>query len=136
MNDDARPAPAARHTIVIVDDDERVRKHLTLLLDWSGEWLVVGEASEVHEAIVLCRDVRPDLVLLDRYMADGDGLELARLFRTLARRPHVVLLTGGIVDAAVEARAAAAGIDRCIEKTTPPLELLRSLRELAQKGTA
>jgi DNA-binding NarL/FixJ family response regulator len=118
-----------RPTVLLVDDDERIRRTLTLLLRWSGDWEVVGAAPDGVAAVELAADRQPDLVLLDRWLGDGDGLCVVPRLRALARPPLVVMLSAE-VDPVVHQQALELGAAGCLEKTMPPLELLRALREL------
>jgi DNA-binding NarL/FixJ family response regulator len=83
MNNHQQPATVARHTILLVDDDARVRQNMALLLRWAGDWEVVGEAEDGDGALALAAARRPDLVLLDRWLADGDSLQLLPRLRAL-----------------------------------------------------
>jgi DNA-binding NarL/FixJ family response regulator len=129
MTDAQPPSTPARHTILLVDDDVRVRHNLILLLRWAGDWDVVGEASDATSALDLATALLPELVLLDRWLADGDGLRLLPQLRALRPPPLVAILTGDPLvvnqaqDFAPEATA-------CLDKMTPPLDLLQTLRGL------
>ena len=61
--------------ILVVDDHEVVRAGLCRLLDGEADFKVIGQAGGGHEAVRLCRDVKPDVVLLDYGLPDLDGLE-------------------------------------------------------------
>jgi DNA-binding NarL/FixJ family response regulator len=132
VSDSQQPA-AARHTILLVDNDARVRQNLTLLLRWAGDWDVVGEAEDGDGALALAAAQRPELVLLDRWLADGDGLLLLPQLQALDPPPRVIILTA---DPAVVAPALAPGAAICLDKMTPPLELLEALRGLIAARTS
>jgi DNA-binding NarL/FixJ family response regulator len=129
MNDHQQPATVVRHTILLVDDDARVRQNLALLLRWAGDWEVVGEAEDGGGALALAATRRPDLVLLDRWLADGDSLQLLPRLRALDSSLRIAILTADptTVD---QAQALAPGVAICLDKMTPPLELLATLRAL------
>ena len=129
MNDHPQPTATARHTILLIDDDARVRQNMALLLRWAGDWEVVGEAVDGAGALALAATCRPDLVLLDRWLADGDVLQLLPQLRALDSAPRIAILTAD--PAAVEqAQQIAPGVAICLDKMTPPLELLAALRAL------
>ena len=129
MNDHPQPATVARHTILLVDDDARVRQNMALLLRWAGDWEVVGEAEDGDGALALVAIKRPDLVLLDRWLADGDSLQLLPRLRALDTSLRVAILTAdpAVID---QTQALAPGITICLDKMTAPLELLAALRAL------
>jgi DNA-binding NarL/FixJ family response regulator len=57
------PDPLVR--IVVVDDQEVVRAGFAALLDRQADFTVVGTAADGAEALRVCRDRRPDVVLMD-----------------------------------------------------------------------
>ena len=119
--------PAARRSILLVDDDRNVRQTLTMLLRWAGDWEVVGEAADGERALALAAAHSPDVVLLDRWLEDGDGLRMVPRLCALARPPLVVMLTAE-PDMTAQQQALAQGVAIWLDKLTPPLELLSVLR--------
>jgi DNA-binding NarL/FixJ family response regulator len=77
------PAPIR---IVIADDHQVVRTGYSALLDTQPDFTVVGTASNGAEAIKLCRDLRPDVILMDVRMPETDGIEATR--QLLEPTPH------------------------------------------------
>jgi YesN/AraC family two-component response regulator len=73
---DRRTASIAK--IIIADDHELARAGLRSLLSGERGIQVVGEAANGREAVLLCRRLRPDLVLMDVRMPDMDGLAVTR----------------------------------------------------------
>jgi PAS domain S-box-containing protein len=104
-------------SVVIVDDAPEVRGLVRTQLKLSGRFVVVGEGRTGTEAVELCRDHQPDIVLLDVSMPDMDGLEALSKIREVAPQARVVMYTGfeesGLGDRARELGAAA-----LIEKST------------------
>jgi DNA-binding NarL/FixJ family response regulator len=127
MNDRRQPTASARHTVLLVDDDARVRQHMALLLRWAGDWEVVGEAEDGDSALTLAAAQHPDLVLLDRWLANSDSLKLLPQLRALEPSPRVAILTA---DPTVVDQALVPGTAIYLDKMTPPLELLAALRTL------
>jgi DNA-binding NarL/FixJ family response regulator len=87
---DRSPAPAR---VIIADDHELSRAGLRSLL--AGEhWLdLIGEASNGREALALCRDLNPDLALLDVRMPEMDGLAATRLIKQACPKTSVLIIT-------------------------------------------
>ena len=79
--------PRAR--VLIVDDDPSFRTAAFVLLAARG-YQVVGQANSAAEGLALASAVRPDAVLLDVNLPDGDGLALAARL-TAAGGPRVLL---------------------------------------------
>jgi DNA-binding NarL/FixJ family response regulator len=128
-------AIAPIHTVLLVDDNERVRRSLRLLLRWSGIWDVVGEAADSASVPDMVVALQPDLVLLDRWLTDGDGLHIVPLLLALARPPLVVILSAE-PDAMLLSEAHGLGAAICLDKMTPPLDLLAALRDLVDRSAA
>jgi CheY-like chemotaxis protein len=76
--------------VLIVDDDSGFRGLAAELLRARG-YRVIGEAGSAQEAMVLVREVRPDAVLLDVELPDGDGVALADRLRAEEHAPRVLL---------------------------------------------
>jgi DNA-binding NarL/FixJ family response regulator len=87
--------------IVIADDHQVVRTGYSALLDTQADFTVLGTAENGAEAVNLCRDVHPDVVLMDVRMPEIDGIEATRQLLELGRNPatdaypvpHVLVLT-------------------------------------------
>ena len=89
-------------TVLIVDDESEIRTSLRGVLNDEG--LRVLEASGGREALEIVRAEQPDLVLLDVWMPDIDGIELLRELRSESNPPQVVMISGhGNVETAVRA---------------------------------
>jgi CheY-like chemotaxis protein len=77
-------------TVLVVDDDAAFRSLARRMID--GDRLtVVAEADGVAAAIAAADTLRPDAVLVDVGLPDGDGIALARQLCALPWRPRVVL---------------------------------------------
>lgn len=80
-------------TIVIVDDEAPARERLREMLAEVGGWETVGEAANGKEALAVCAQQNPDVVLLDIRMPGMDGIELAGHLAALPTPPAVVFTT-------------------------------------------
>jgi two-component system, cell cycle response regulator DivK len=100
--------------ILIVDDEEDVRKYLTALLRKNGHQTVT--ASDGKEALELARAERPDLVTLDLMMPNQSGTDFYRQLsqdRDLAATP--VIVVSGLPGRHLAVREPAAVFDKPID---------------------
>jgi two-component system nitrate/nitrite response regulator NarL len=81
------------YRVLIADDHPLARKAVRSMLDMDSAFFVVGEAYNGEEAILLCGEVEPDLVIMDVHMAPINGLEATRRIKQLYPHIRIVVLT-------------------------------------------
>ena len=85
-------SPAVR--IVVADDHPVARAGFAALLDTQPDFTVVGTACDGAEAVRICRELSPDVVLMDVRMPGMDGIEATRqLAGSALGRPRILILT-------------------------------------------
>jgi DNA-binding NarL/FixJ family response regulator len=84
------PAPVR---VLIVDDHALARAGMRMLLAGARRLEIVGEAADGRDALILCRRLRPDLVLMDVRLPDMDGLAATRAIRNAQPEIRVLLIT-------------------------------------------
>lgn len=83
------------YTIVIVDDEEELRRAIINRIDWDAVgFRIVGEADNGIEALDLVEKMEPDLLMTDIRMPFLSGLELARQVREIRPATQIVFLSG------------------------------------------
>ena len=113
--------------VLLVEDNELARDAMRLLLQVSGHRVSV--AATVAEALTTARSDRPDLILLDLTLPDGDGLEVARGLTADKNPPTFVALTGHD-GAEVSERCLAAGCVSVMVKPVTYKELVATVGPL------
>ena len=84
-------APRAR--LLVVDDHAFMRVAINAILTRDSSLEVVGEARDGQEAIERCRELHPDLVLMDVSMPRMNGLEATRKLKAQSPETSVLILT-------------------------------------------
>ena len=79
--------------VMIVDDHDMVRRGLVTFLMVCPDLELVGEATDGEEALRLCEQVRPDVILMDLVMPKMNGTEATRAIRERWPQVQVVALT-------------------------------------------
>lgn len=126
------------HQILIIEDEKEIRRFVRLALE--GEGLKVFEAENCHRGLIEAGTRRPDLLILDLGLPDGDGLDLIRDLRQWSSIPIIVL--SAREDESDKVAALDAGADDYLTKPFGISELLARVRvalrrfgQVAQKST-
>jgi YesN/AraC family two-component response regulator len=81
--------------LLIVDDDRFIREGLSDLIDWAELGVdIVGSAEGGHEALRIMSEQRPDILITDIQMPQGDGLELIAQIRSHNWDTQIIVLSG------------------------------------------
>jgi two-component system, NarL family, invasion response regulator UvrY len=119
--------------ILVVDDHTLVRDGLCRLIEGEKEMQVVGQAGSGHEAVRLCREIKPDLVLLDYQLPDIDGLETTQQIVALGLGTRILILTM-YANEEYATRLIRAGAGGFLVKAASADELLAAIQKVANKG--
>ena len=118
-------------TVLIVDDDERLRKMLQRTLIYEG--LNVLTAADGREALDQVRTGRPDLIILDWMMPEMNGIEVMRHLRAEQDQTLVLMLTArDAIDNRVEGLQS--GADDYLVKPFAPAELVARVHALLRRS--
>ncbi len=120
--------------ILVVDDDRVLRGALRIVLEAAGYDVI--EAADGDAALRVFGEHGADLVLLDIFLPERDGLEVIRALRAAIPPPTIVAMSGGGRIGYVEVLGAAAafGAARTLRKPFEARELLAAIRELLDRG--
>jgi DNA-binding NarL/FixJ family response regulator len=123
-----------RITVAIVDDHAMFAEGLARILKQECDLEFVGSASNVAEALALVEDQRPQIVLMDFHLPDGDGAEATE--KILRRWPLTkILMLSGIGRNDLLARAIEAGCSGFLAKTRPTHEAVAAIRAASRGET-
>ncbi|HEY0371150.1 MAG TPA: response regulator transcription factor [Thermoanaerobaculia bacterium] len=119
--------------VVIAEDQAMVLGALAALLEIEGDFEVVGRAQDGEEALGICREKRPDVLLTDIEMPRRTGLELAAALKQEKLPTRVIILTtfarGGYLRRALEA-----GASGYLLKDSPAEHLANAVRRVKAGG--
>ena len=80
-------------SVLIVEDENTIADLHSQFIGSLDGYRVVGIASTVQQATMMQQALTPDLILLDHFLPDGQGLSLLRQWRTLASMPNIVFVS-------------------------------------------
>jgi DNA-binding NarL/FixJ family response regulator len=113
--------------LLLADDHALVRRGMRALLETQPGTRVVGEAADGIEALALCEQHRPDVVVLDVAMPRLSGIDVAERVRRLVPPPHVIMLSMH-ADEAYVLRALQAGAQAYLLKDATDEDLIPAVR--------
>ena len=124
----SKPSPnSSPIRVVLVDDHPMVRMSLRMLLRSTADIDVVGEAADGEDALRICAQVHPDLVLMDLRLPGLDGVATTRALQGHAPVPHVLVLTA-FYDERLIPQALAAGASGYVLKDGDVEEFIAAIR--------
>jgi len=119
--------------VLLVDDEEEVRKGIRDRIDWPGFGLeVVGEAENGREALEFFDETIPDIVITDINMPFMDGLELTEKIRAGFPNVKIIILTG-FDDFKFAQTAIKFGVSDYILKPVLPADINKLLDNLSKQ---
>lgn len=116
-----------RPLVLIVDDSSHVTGPLQILFEETGRRVAI--ADSIAAAVRACEAERPDLMLLDVSLPDGDGLSVLALLAGRPGLPAVTVALTGHDDPLTVQRCRAAGCRDVLLKPVPVRDLLRRATE-------
>lgn len=120
----ARPPSGHAPLILIIEDEEPIRRFLRATLE--ANHFRIKECSTARDGVLQAVTIRPDLILLDLGLPEGDGLQVTKTIRTESSVPIVVLSARG--QESDKVAALDAGADDYLTKPFGVGELLARIR--------
>jgi len=129
-----RDEAARQARLLIADDHDLIRESTRYMVEGEKDLEVVGEAVNGQHALELCRQLRPDLVLMDARMPEMDGLTATRVIKEELPAIRVLVVTA-YESEDYRREAASAGATGYILKDAPREQLLEAVRKaLTDRG--
>jgi len=116
--------------LLLVEDHSLVAMALDSAFETVSDIELVGQAGSIEEAVTATAEHQPDVVLLDRRLPDGDGIDAIGTLREQCAKARVLVFTGG-ADRSAVARIAAAGGAGLLLKAGLLEDLLDTIRRVA-----
>ncbi len=125
----------AKIRVLVVDDHAMFRDGLRAVLEHQEDMAVVGEAGDADTALVLARQLAPDVILMDLNLPNRSGVEVTREVCGTLPRVRVIALTMYRDDDMIAA-AVQAGVSGYVLKDARATDLLQAIRTVAAGGAA
>jgi len=122
-----------KKTVVVVEDDARLREHLIKMLDLPEDITCLFAVSSAEEALEKIPSYRPDVVLMDVNLPGISGIDCIRDLKKKQPRLEVVMLTAYDVDDNIF-RALKEGASGYLLKTSTPEDIYNAIRDVHSGG--
>lgn len=120
--------------VIVVDDHDMVRKGIISYLLTEANILVEGEARSGTEGVKLAKQVKPDIVLMDLLMEDGNGITATKEILTFLPNCKIIIITSYYDDQQVFP-ALEAGAFSYLLKTASAEEIVQAIYKAVQGET-
>ena len=120
-------------SVLLVDDHRLIRMGISALLNAESDLEIVGEATSAREVMGMVESTKPNVVLMDISLDDGDGILLTKEITKSYKNIGVIMLSMHVKEDFIQ-RSLKAGASGYILKDSPKEELLRAIREVGVGG--
>ena len=117
--------------VLIADDHDALQEGVRTIIERQPGWEVCGTSSNGKEAVEQAQILKPDIVILDLFMPELNGLEATRQIKRALPETEILIFTGNDQEGAIQ-QAFAAGARSFILKSEPLTRLVEAIRALAQ----
>lgn len=118
-----------RMRIVLVDDDATIVEEISAVLAIHDDMVVVAQGTNGEEAVQLCSEHQPDVILMDIVMPVMNGIEATRIITSHHPQAKIIALSGSD-DTDTVKQMIAVGAAGYLLKDTPPDELAGTIRTI------
>jgi DNA-binding NarL/FixJ family response regulator len=118
--------------VALIEDNDVFREALEMLLGLQSGLEVVASASDGNDAVALCREHEPDVVLMDYRLPGIDGVQATKQLLETCPEVAVVCLTASANLREVDALYAAGAV-ACLTKDEPLEDIVSAIRGAAAK---
>ena len=116
-------------TILVVDDNEPVRRSIQTLLGSRKGWFVCGEAADGLQAVKEAKSLRPDLIIMDVSMPKMNGLDAAKIILREVRESRILIISQNDPDI-VRRQTVEANVHGFVAKSNIHRELIEAIEEI------
>jgi DNA-binding NarL/FixJ family response regulator len=117
--------------VALIEDNDVFREALEMLLGLQAGLEVVASAADGNDAVALCREHEPDVVLMDYRLPGIDGVQATRQLLETCPEVAVVCLTASANLREVDALYAAGAV-ACLTKDEPLEDIVSAIRGAAR----
>jgi len=120
-------------TIVLFEDNDRLRESLSYLLNSDEGYEVKGDYNNCNDAVNVTRELQPDVVLMDIDMPGNSGIKGVALVKATRPETAVIMYTVFEDDERLF-QCLCAGANGYLLKKTPPVKLFDAINEVLNGG--
>lgn len=120
--------------VAIVEDDDKIRNSMAVLLDGSHGFICIGQYESAESALRELPMKKPDVVLMDIHLGGMNGIQAVAEINEILPKILVVMLTV-VEDTSKIFKALQAGAVGYLVKSTPADEILASIRDVTEGGS-
>lgn len=117
-------------SVAIVEDHQMLSDALATLVSHTSDMVMAGLADTCAGGLALVERTRPDVLVLDVGLPDGDGIDLVAEVRQCHPAVSILIMTS-LSDTETLQRAIDAGVNGFVPKRRPAVELLAAIRQAA-----
>lgn len=132
MSPASTPTPPRAVRLLVIDPSEVVRRGVKSVFAEPGQppVRVVADVDSAAAALSACRELHPDVVLIEIQLPENRGLELCRTLAGRSAPPRMLVFTHQCSDTLVQ-QAVAAGVGGILQKNAPAAALAQAVRDVA-----